>query len=405
MMSRHRIRYGPERRVCTNNSWWRQGQYNSATNTFTRNGETFEVVSGDTSRNHQWIRFRQFWVDTYQEPYWDLESTDHSVEGAQVAQTWLQRQDGWLSSIGLYFTRLAGNGNIHVAICEATNGAPDPSKIIMKVNIDHADLKAYPTATKFTIPPTYMEAGKRYAALVITNAAHYVAMAEGNAYAGGTFFYTTDGDYHVGDLTKDMMLDLYFAQFHHPRVVVDMQPLNLDGGIADIDLLASLIAPASTELTYEIDAGNGWIPISKLSLNALIGLPPLVKLRLVFLGTTDIMPGIRLSGSQAKVSRARTNFLHISKVRTLAGNATKVTLLSRLEGWSNNHTLTCKLDVAGTLIAPNVTETKDIGDGAIELRSTFNLDNPVDHYIIRHEGLTTSALDVFHVAERVDVAV
>ena len=67
-------------------------------------------------------------------------------------------------------------------------------------------------------------------------------MASGNKYTHSTFFYTTDNVYYAGDLTRDMVLALDFAAFRAPRVEVQARPLSLNGGIAAVDLIASMVS-------------------------------------------------------------------------------------------------------------------------------------------------------------------
>ena len=132
--SRQRRRYGPEKRVCTNGRWWRQGQYDLATNVFRNGGETWLVTNGVPDQmpngedvangNVHWIRVRQFWIDTYEEPYWDKKTTQSTINGQQVAQTFLNSQDGWLTRVGLYFSRKANAGDVNVMICETATGCP-----------------------------------------------------------------------------------------------------------------------------------------------------------------------------------------------------------------------------------------------------------------------------------------
>ncbi|HML28949.1 MAG TPA: hypothetical protein PKE16_08935, partial [Hyphomicrobium sp.] len=302
MMSRQRIRYGTTYTYCTNSAWWRSGSYDPVTHIFTRNGETFLVLSGDTSKNHQMIRLEQFWVDTYEEPYWDYVVNNLSITGALVAQSFLNSQDGWLTQIGFYLTRKAANGNITLTVVETTNGAPDLTKAVMSTTVDYAKLKVYPAQTLVDVPPTYLKAGTRYALVITTNANHWIAMASGNSYAQGTFFYSTDGAFYQGDLTKDAMITLNFASFDNPRVVITLQPLQLDGGIAAIDINADMIVSAACQLVFEVQVNGNWMPLSAVNTQALIGLPPLLPLRAVFVGTSDIMPGLKLAGSQVLVS-------------------------------------------------------------------------------------------------------
>ena len=45
--------------------------------------------------------------------------------------------------------------------------------------------------------------------MLVSNANHKVGIADGQGYLDGTFFFSTDGSYYVGDLTKDMMLEVW----------------------------------------------------------------------------------------------------------------------------------------------------------------------------------------------------
>ena len=72
--SRERRRYGSSKTVCTNSTWWRQGNYDPVTGIFRISGESWEVAISDRANaviNHKFIRVTQFWLDTYEEPYWD----------------------------------------------------------------------------------------------------------------------------------------------------------------------------------------------------------------------------------------------------------------------------------------------------------------------------------------------
>lgn len=409
LASRQRVRYGGSYTYCTNSAWWRSGTYDPVTHIFTRQGETFQVENPEQALiNHRTVRLTQFWTDTYEEPYWDYKTVDHTISGAQVAQTFLNAQDGWLTKVGFYLARRAGSGNVTLTLCETTSGAPDLEKAITHVTVPYEDLKLFPNVTLVTIPPTYLKAGSRYALVITTNADHWLAMASGNGYAQGTFFYSTDGAYYQGDLTRDMMLQLQFARFTYPRVVIDLQPLQLDGGIAALDINADMIVPAATALSFEVQVNNAWVSLSSVNMQALIGLPPLLPLRAVFVGTSDIAPGLWLLGSQVKVHRPRVTFKHISTVRTLAAPSSQIRLQLRLESWHDaNHTCDAKLLVGAgyaTEELADVVETTVIDGYAIFKTFTFNLASPASSYKIEINGMTSSALDVFHVGERVDVA-
>jgi hypothetical protein len=416
MRSRSRVRYGTPYTVCTNSEWWQSGQYDPIAGIFTRNGETFKVA-WDAGAGWGWngadgghwpMRVQQYWEDTVEEPYWDRVTVDHKVQGAQISQTFLNAQDGWLDAIGLTFTRLAAEGAVHIAIVNCVSGEPDPKQVIAFVTIERDKLKLN-DETMIAIPPTYLQAGKRYGIMVTTNADHYVAITDGGNFAQGTLFISTDGAYHQGDLSRDICFSLYFAQFQQARVVIDMAPLELSGGISAIDILAECIEPASTELLYEIQVNSVWHPLRAVQQSALIGLPPLLKLRMVFVGTSDMMPAVHLSGSQVKLFRPRTTFKHISTPRTLPAPAKNIQLQTRLEYFDAAYhgsaaRLLAGADYTTAAIPVSVSDVEVPEEDAVERTYLFQLPEAVEDYKIEISGTTTTALKVFHVAERIDIA-
>lgn len=410
-MSRERVRYGNTMTVCTNSNWFRSGQYDPVSRIFSLNGETFEVLDNpDTfGGDAHWVRVRQFWHDTYQEPYWTAVTVPRSITGADVAQTFLNAQDGWMTRLHLWFTRLAGSGNLTVAICELTSsGTPDPNRVICYKTVNYSELRIGWTAIEIT--PTFLKAGRHYAIRLITNADHWVGMASGNKYSQGTFFYTTDNVFYAGDLTKDLMFAIDFASFASPRVEVQLAPLSLSGGITDIDILCPMVSTNVAKVTFEVQIGGRWRPLDAVTPNLLVGLPPLLPLRAVFNGTTDVHAGLNTVGSRVHISRPRTTFKHISKSQSLAAATQTVHVIYKLEAWNEaHHTLTCNLLTAGGTVSPSTVINKDLGADTInggrviERTCLFNLAQPVSSYKVITEGGTTTALDTFHVSERVRV--
>lgn len=407
-VSRKRVRYGLSMSVCTNAAWWTSGKYDAATGVFTKDGETWVVDEADRAKaliNHRYARITQFWTDEWTETYWDLVTTTVSVAGAQVAQSFLNAQAGWLTGVNLYFTKRGSSGNVNLAICRLTdNGMPDLSRITYQATIDYLSIKAMDW-TSVAITPTYLEAGKRYAIVLTTNGNHSVGMASGaGSYVGGTFFYSTDGAYFSGDLTKDMMFGLSFASFAASRIAVDLQPLSLSGGITDIDILAGMVVPDATSLTFQVQINGAWVALSDVTKNALAGLPPLLPFQAVFQGTSDIAPGIVMSDSQVKVSRPRTSFKHISAERLLPAETSTVRVITTLGAWNAaRHGFSVKLLSGASTLTPAVVQDLDLGDDRIERTSLFTLATPILSFKIEMTGTTTTALDLFLVEERVDI--
>lgn len=414
-MSRQRIRYGQEFSVCTNNrNWWVGGTYDPVSGTFTKAGETFTVSNPEELRgNHSWIRLTQYWIDTFEDPYWDVLTTTNAINGQTIAQTFLNSQDGWCTGVKVGLTRLAGSGSITMALCETYKGAPDIENAVAQVTVPRGDLKTYPAegTTLFPLAPTFLSAGKRYAIVLITAADHYVATATGGEYAQGTLFYSTDGAWFDGDVTKDLVFSVEFARFNQVRTTVELAPLSLSGGIASLDIMAGMVVPRSCDVKFEVQASGGqWETIDSITPAKLVGLPPLLQFRAVMLGTTDVAPGIQVSGSRVRLARPRTDFKHISTPRTLAAPTSEIKVTVRLENWeatrhAHSMRLLCGAPGFATIETPDVTETRATEDPKAIIREyTFNTAAPVSAYKIEQTGTTTTALDTFLVSSRVDVA-
>lgn len=407
--TRQRVRYGEVMKKCTNSAWWKSGHYNAHEGIFSRGGETFEVVS----RDGKWFRLRQFWIDYVEESYWEEVIVTEGVNGSVAGQTFLNAQDGWLTSVDLYLTRVAGTGDLHVLITETTGGAPDLNKAIAKVTVSVEDLKVWPAATNVPFVPTHLAAG-RYAIVVITPGNHFAALVSNNKFAEGSLFYSTDSAWFMGDLTRDLAFRANFAEFESPRVEVQMQPLELANGIAAIDLLMEAITPTGCEIHHEVQINSVWKRLSEDNPNLLNGLPALVPYRIVFVGTTDNHGGIALGAPSTVLTfRPRTDFQHVSATRTLPAPCDVIEVRAEVEWWdAERHSLTIKLltgeeyDVEVEADSTEERELLDLADveDRKEFRATFSLDSPIEDYKVLLEGTTNNALVTFHVSKRVDIA-
>ena len=420
--SRTRIRYGFSMTVCTNGAWWASGRYDPVTFTFRIAGETWEVAVGDrpnATTNHRWIRVTRFWIDTYEEPYWAHVQSTATLSGQQVAQTFLNSQDGWLSQVGLYFSRKGATGNVEVLVCETSFGMPDLTKVISRTTLNVADIQIGASAanaalpalaeTKVPITPTFLRSGRRYAVVLVTTGDHYVAMTNtDNGVVQGTFFVSTDGAFFAGNLVSDMKMQLYYAKFDASRVTVELSALQLAGGILDIDLLHEGITPPATRITFEVQVAGAWVPLAGDSDGPnLASLPAILPLRAVLTGTTDLMPGFGLTASQAVVSRSKTAFTWIGTQRTLGSPTNSIKVVVDLQGYveaDNDCTISLLTGatLAGTETA-DVVEDKTLADGTIRRTATFNV-TTISDYAVKIVGATNSAAKTFHVAEMIEYA-
>lgn len=412
--SRTRLRYGSSMTVCTNAQWWYEGKYDPATRIFTRGNETWiaDFIDPHPSGNpeHGIVRVTQFWTDTYEEEYWGYLDVTEGVNGSMAAQTFLNSESGYITGIDLSLTRVAGTGDVIVGIVRTENGKPLLNSVMAMTTVPAADLKVYPVKTKVPLVPTYLEKGERYAFFIVTAGNHFIATVTGNKNAQGTLFYSTDGAFVQGDLTRDIPFGLYYAQFKTPRLEVALQPLVLENGIADIDINMDTTAPNGTLITPEIQVNGVWSPLAQYQQSLLTGLPPLVNLRMVLTGTTDVMPGFGIGAlSEVKTERPRADFKHVATARTLPAPCDTIEVTLRLEYWeAARHTCVAKLRIGAGF---NTIDTADaVVDeitpvaGTILRRFTFNLAAPISTFKLQIEGTTNNVLVVYHVAERYDLA-
>lgn len=413
-MSRTRLRYGPEFTVCTNSAWWATGAYDNASETFAKAGEVFQQVGDDIQYADQHAvnkRFQQVWEDSYTEAYWTQVTVTKNVPGAQIAETFLNANGGWLGRVGLTFTRLAAAGAITIAICETERGAPNLDKTISVTTFDKAQLAL--GANKLEIQRCWLKGGTRYAIIITTAADHWLATTGGENFPQGTLFYVLDGAYQQGDGTRDLVFSLDFLKFPQSRAVINLQPLQLAGGLTAIDILAESVVPGSCDLTYEIQLGGGvWTPLAAADTSVLGAggnIPGLVSLRAVFTGTPDAMPVVKLPTSRVIVSRPKLAAMHMSTIRLLPGaGSTSIRVIERLEYFdAAHHTANVRLRTGagfGTLV--NASSYVDLiqPDGAVERTWIFNLGAAVTQYRIQTDIGTDNALRTFHVAWRKDYA-
>lgn len=407
-MSRTRIQYGETRSYCTNSAFWKSGKYDPSSGILRlASGETWLVAEADRRLaliNHKFVRVTQFWESTYSEPYWDAVTTTHTLNGSVLGQTVLMHQTGYLTSVELYITHKDASAGMTVLLTDASRGQPDLTNCLSRQELAANALSE--GWCKITLPrPVYVEAGRRYALILATGAQHRVGYTEGVEYTQGVLLYAQDGSFFSEAVEKDLMLRLNFAQFTTPRAVIQFNALQLTGGIADLDLLFENITPDGTELHFEYQIAGIWYPVAAGSADNLATQPGLLPLRGVFVGTTDLMPAVRMTGSQVIVSRAGTSFTHFSTTRTIGAASDDIEVRLLLEDFDpGTHTIDVDLVIGGSPV--NATSYKDeIVDGRSRWRIyTFSLGSTTTSYVIKIMGSTSNWRVPFHVAERYDLA-
>lgn len=345
------------------------------------------------------------WWETWDETYWELESTPHAITGAQVAQTFLVANDIWATKLGFYVS-VKGDENIFLTLCEVTNGAPDLTKVILHQVVDvNAVVVGW---NRVTVTPTFMKSGSRYAVVLTSQSTHKLGMTEGQNYLDGTFFQTTDTAAYVPDLTRDLMLEIWGAQFNAPQVTIEFHDVSLEGGVRNLDLCAGTVIPASTQLVYEVrPAGTSeWLTLDQDNLTALTGAPSGPTgfyFRGRFIGTKDVAPAIMLTGSRLNYSRPKQTFKQVSEnwhLETASDDITVVVTAARFD--ETPHDLTCRLYIGAAYLSPNIAATDEVLDAANGvIRRTFHFtpSPATTDFKTVIEGTSTSAGNLFTVTD------
>jgi len=278
----------------------------------------------------------------------------------------------------------------------------------------------YPLRINFT--PMYVEAGKRYSFHSLSTFDHQFSICDQfacyNTHCGD--FWEYDGSYWFrvmpgGPRSLRFMLHYLtwgqWGQRTSPagrlRYDIDLQPLQLAGGIQAIDVLAEHVIPDATELTYGVQVSGKWMGFAgdpdhpTLSSN-----PALLPFRVSFIGTTDLMPGVSFQNSQVSLQGPPSNtFHHISNTITrLSGTVTGIKVLANVTNYtSGHHTLNCSLHYGSTHKLPDGTvpvSSTLLSDG-VTTQFTFNFNSTaVTTYQVELDGTTDGVGSNFVVSQR-----
>lgn len=415
-MSRKRTRWGTLYTMCTNAVWWNSGSYDPVSQIFTLpNGEQFALDPDDAQKaavDHVGVRVSQFWEDDFALTYWDIRPYTLTISGSACEQAFMAGQDMWLAAVDLTFTKLDKSGSVSVLLMQADrSGVGDPTKVVGAVTLDYSALQSS-GATRFSFStPVYVVAGTFYALRVISAANHSLATADGAAYANGMFFGYVDG-YPLPDPTRHLVVDFQGCKFNQALSQIDLQGLQLSGGITSIDILAASIIPKSTTLTYQVKLPTGfWVNLDEATvgkLNADGSLPPLLPFRVVFGGSLNMQAAIDLTQSNVHLSRPKTNLTHIwpHDPRTPPAPTSQIRMTERYEAWNADyHTASRKLLTGANFMtetAPTSYSDARPSTGVLERTYVWNLAAPVASFKFRLDGATTVGLKTFHGANLKD---
>jgi hypothetical protein len=157
---------------------------------------------------------------------------------------------------------------------------------------------------------------------------------------------------------------------------------------------------------------NNWIPFAGDPDNPkpLGASNNLVRFKMMFTGTSDVMPGVSLQNSQVKLVGPSTNgYYHIStSIPRGTGTGTGVKVMANVTGFTAHHTLTCAIHYGATHMVPNgtipVTQTL-MADG-VTTQFTFNFAQAgISAYQVELTGGTDGTGDNFVVSQRASFSI
>lgn len=416
-MSRTRGRFGADFEVSTNSAYWMSGTYTDRVNggirsIFSKGGETFQVyATGKVDADgHKIVRLAKTWEDTVTTPYWSRVTTEEVVTGYAHVETHLNHQDRWVTALGPHITRKPANGSITVGICETFRGEPDMDRVLAMVTVQAADVGlvaggsvAFP---QIPIEPTFLEGGKRYGYFVITAGDFWMGVTDAANPTTGTYFYGTNGGVWETNPGVHLIWRDWSATFPRSTVSIDLQAMSLTGGIQGVDILADAVIPASCDVVWEVQIGGVWTAFDAENGDILSTLPPLLPMRVTFVGTPDVMPGIRMTGSRVNFFRLATVAKHVSTQKALPASTSTIVVKTRLREFDAAHssvTVTVKR-ADSTVETADTVETVTMPDGVIEKTATFNLAAATNAYTTITDMTTDVATRPFTVAEQTEVA-
>jgi hypothetical protein len=411
--AKRRRRYGPSQVHAANSAFWQKAAYavDYLTNTFMVAGETYNITDQWIEDGVTYYRVEQYWDD--QQKYWNgyQSVVATAANGYTVGQTFLNAQGGWLTRLGLRFGRVDPDKGLKVFICEAVNGQPDETRIISTGTVAAGAVLLAPpnnpegVETPVTLSPVFLEAGKRYGVIVVSDGDHAIACRNDNALSNGALFIGQGGSW-TADPGKDMNLRLYFAKFTSPYVALQLRTETLSGGITDIDAIMREMTPDGAEcyMAIRLDGQLHRFERTK-GTHPLAPKPETVELFIVMVGTTEVMPAFKLSESRITLMRIDDDFCHISEVRNAGATVDQVELTWILAGWdAAKHTFPVTITYGATTKSADATTDYPLPDGTIRRVITYNLSVPTTNYQIKAIGTTTDITDWFVPQKREDLA-
>lgn len=272
----------------------------------------------------------------------------------------------------------------------------------------------YPVRIAFN--PVFLKAGSRYAFHIHSTYAHQFACSVDRScyqiHCGDFWDYDGNSWFRIAASPKSLHFMLHYltwgnwggqqnpgGQLHYD---IQLQALQLAGGIANIDVLAEHIIPSATNLNYAVQVSGTWVPFAAdPDSPSFTGNPPLLPFKVIFTGTSDLMPGVSIVNSQVKLTGPSMNsYHHISTSIPVNSTLTGIKVLATAPSFvPANHTLVGSIHYGATHMSPSVTASVVNPDGSTNFTWTFN-QTGITAYQVELDGTTNGTGDNFVVSQR-----
>jgi len=356
---------------------------------------------------YRWLRYRRRrYVVTRSYTVTTVEAQQVALQGSMMAQTFRADAQKVLTGLEIYCYRpgtYAGSSP-RVILCETQFGQPDLNQIIAHgafVNDAQFQGAGSSTAYRCTVDldrPVLLDEGKSYAFIVAADGQFNVIYNSNNDRTGG-IFYTQDAAAWNQDIAKDIAFGLRVAQFADTETTIEIDPVELSGGIASIKQDLQAEVPGGGDVQTEFELNGTWFPV--VEMDNLTNLPPHTPMRLVMTGTEDAMPFLNVPGSTVTGLRAATDLKYFSKERP---EAKQVRITYELIGFEEAlHTFDPGIIANGVRHTPSLIEHQDSADGNIRsLSAVFDLPNIMAY---RHdiEGSTINPARGFDISSIIEL--
>ena len=426
--------------------------------------ETWEVVAWKEIMRHNEIsvywprhgydRWKHYWRDWVEHHHWAKVYHDHSHAGNHGAQVFYNAQDGWLSGITIFSHKqhyqpitmvISGclgdgtpdhdNHTLRRVVLDGTDvqtcfgnpiyaGDIIVEQVVAEWHENHDHWRTYETYVsvptyiwplRINFPPVFLSQGQHFAFHVHSTHDHEFSFCDHDeAYqvCQGHFWFH-DGSRFRAHLhsPRTMRFRAHFATWGRwgdqaspggqLRYEINLQPLQLAGGIGSVDILAEHIIPAATDLHYEVMVDGVWRQFAQ-DVDVLDGGDALLPFRVVMNGTTDLMPGVSLTQSEVTLTRAAASAFHHISVPITTSSTQHIKVIAKiLDFVEANHDCNTSLYYGSTHDTGGVVEDEVTDDGTLVRTTTFSPGVGVTSFRILIDGATDGVGEAFVVGERV----